>query len=52
MLVCGHRMSCMNENNRNGILDQTMVPGMLDKKTMRLHHEGYGHMGANRMLEC
>ena len=24
-----------DENNRNGILDQTMVPGMIDKKTMR-----------------
>ena len=40
-----------DENHRKGTVNQTMVPGRLVKKTMRLHHEGYGHMGANRMLE-
>jgi hypothetical protein len=28
-----------------------MVPETLKKSTLRMHHEGYGHMGANRMLE-
>jgi exodeoxyribonuclease III len=36
---------------RKGKLDQAMVPANLVKSTLRMHHEGYGHMGANRMLE-
>ena len=40
-----------DEQHRKGQIDQVVVPGILIKKTMRLHHEGYGHMGANRMLE-
>ena len=42
----------IDENHKKGTVSQTiMVPGCLVKKTKRLHHEGYGHMGANRMLE-
>jgi len=36
---------------RKGQLEQTMVPESLRKSTLRMHHEGYGHMGASRMLE-
>ena len=36
---------------RKGVLKQTMVPKSLIPITLKIHHEGYGHMGANRMLE-
>jgi hypothetical protein len=36
---------------KKGQLDQTMVPTSLKRLTLKMHHEGYGHMGANRMLE-
>ena len=36
---------------RKGELEQTMVPLSLRKSTLKMHHEGYGHMGSNRMLE-
>ena len=39
------------EDLRKGSLEQAMVPSSLIRSTLRLHHEGYGHMGANRMLE-
>jgi exodeoxyribonuclease III len=36
---------------RKGDLVQVMVPRSLVKSTLQMHHEGYGHMGTNRMLE-
>jgi exodeoxyribonuclease III len=36
---------------RKGTLEQTMVPKVLVRSTLQMHHEGYGHMGSNRMLE-
>ena len=36
---------------RKGVLEQTMVPKSLIPLTLRIHHDGYAHMGANRMLE-
>jgi exodeoxyribonuclease III len=36
---------------RKGEIEQTMVPKVLVKSTLQMHHEGYGHMGSNRMLE-
>ena len=36
---------------RKGSLVQAVVPAHLVLDTLRMHHEGYGHMGANRMLE-
>ena len=36
---------------RKGLLQQAMVPKELVIPTLRMHHEGYGHMGSNRMLE-
>jgi hypothetical protein len=36
---------------RKGELVQAMVPRDLIKATLSMHHEGYGHMGSNRMLE-
>ena len=38
-------------DTRKGSLVQAMVPKDLVKATLRMHHEGYGHMGSNRMLE-
>lgn len=38
-------------DTRKGVLEQTVVPRSLMKSTLRVHHEGFGHMGANRMLE-
>jgi len=38
-------------DNRKGLVEQTMVPSVLVKSVLRVHHEGYGHLGANRMLE-
>jgi hypothetical protein len=38
-------------DTRKGVLEQTMVPQCLVKATLKMHHEGFGHMGANRMLE-
>jgi hypothetical protein len=36
---------------RKGTIEQTMVPKQLIKLTLKTHHEGFAHMGANRMLE-
>ena len=36
---------------RKGPLEQTMVPKALVRPTLKMHHEGYAHMGSNRMLE-
>ena len=36
---------------RKGNLVQAMVPKDLVRATLRMHHEGYGHLGSNRMLE-
>jgi hypothetical protein len=36
---------------RKGELVQAMVPRDLIRATLCMHHEGYGHMGSNRMLE-
>jgi transposase InsO family protein len=38
-------------DTRKGTVEQSMVPKALVKETLRLHHEGFAHMGANRMLE-
>jgi hypothetical protein len=38
-------------DKRKGIIRQTMVPQKLVRGALRIHHEGFGHMGANRMLE-
>jgi exodeoxyribonuclease III len=38
-------------DNRKGLLEQAMVPERLVRPTLLMHHEGYGHMGTNRMLE-
>ena len=38
-------------DKRKGPMEQTMVPAVLIKSTLKMHHEGYGHMGSNRMLE-
>jgi exodeoxyribonuclease III len=38
-------------DTRKGVLRQTMVPRRLVPLTLRVHHEGFAHMGANRMLE-
>jgi exodeoxyribonuclease III len=38
-------------DKRKGVLEQTMVPEVLKVATLRMHHEGFGHLGANRMLE-
>ena len=38
-------------DTRKGVIHQTMVPQCLTKATLKVHHEGFGHMGANRMLE-
>jgi hypothetical protein len=38
-------------DTRKGELVQSIVPEHLKVSTLRMHHEGYGHMGANRMLE-
>ena len=38
-------------DTRKGSLTQAMVPRDLVTATLRMHHEGYGHMGMNRMLE-
>jgi exodeoxyribonuclease III len=38
-------------DSRKGEIIQSMVPESLKKATLKMHHEGYGHMGANRMLE-
>ena len=38
-------------DTRKGNLTQAMVPSRLVTATLRMHHEGYGHMGTNRMLE-
>jgi hypothetical protein len=38
-------------DNRKGTIEQTMVPRKLVKPTLKIHHEGFAHMGANRMLE-
>jgi hypothetical protein len=39
------------EDLRKGPIKQTLVPSSLVRATLKMHHEGYGHMGANRMLE-
>jgi hypothetical protein len=36
---------------RKGGLVQAVVPKLLVKDTLRMHHERYGHMGSNRMFE-
>jgi len=41
----------MVTDTRKGLLEQSMVPERLVKPTLLMHHEGYGHMGTNRMLE-
>jgi exodeoxyribonuclease III len=41
----------MVTDTRKGPLEQSMVPEKLVKPTLLMHHEGYGHMGTNRMLE-
>ena len=41
----------MVTDTRKGQLEQAMVPRQLVKSTLAMHHEGYGHMGTNRMLE-
>ena len=28
-----------------------MIPKLLEKQTLRMHHEGFGHIGASRMIE-
>ena len=39
------------QDTRKGLIRQTVVPDSLVKAALRVHHEGFGHMGANRMLE-
>ena len=36
---------------RRGEVEQYLVPKHLVKLTMRIHHEGFAHIGSNRMLE-
>jgi hypothetical protein len=38
-------------DKRKGLIKQTLVPPALVRTVLRFHHEGFGHMGANRMLE-
>jgi len=38
-------------DHKKGTVEQVVVPKVLRKATLRAHHEGFGHMGANRMLE-
>jgi transposase InsO family protein len=38
-------------DKRRGEIYQTMVPKHLVKKVLKLHHEGYSHLGINRMVE-
>ena len=38
-------------DTRKGLIQQAMVPSVLVRLVLRYHHEGFGHMGANRMLE-
>ena len=39
------------DDRRKGKLIQAVVPRTLINQVLEYHHEGYGHMGANRMLE-
>jgi hypothetical protein len=38
-------------DNRRGEVEQSLVPRHLVKLTLRVHHEGFAHIGSNRMLE-
>ena len=38
-------------DHKKGVVEQLMVPRCLAKATMKAHHEGFGHMGVNRMVE-
>lgn len=39
------------EDRRKGLFYQAVVPKILVNQMLDFHHEGFGHMGANRMLE-
>ena len=38
-------------DKRRGEVEQNLVPSHLVKLTLRVHHEGFAHIGSNRMLE-
>lgn len=38
-------------DRRRGEVEQSLVPKHLVKLTLRVHHEGFAHIGSNRMLE-
>ena len=39
------------QDARKGLIQQAVVPPELRSLTLKYHHEGFGHMGASRMLE-
>ena len=41
----------ITEDAARGPITQTMVPDHLKKKVLKLHHEGYSHLGINRLAE-
>ena len=41
----------VTDKTNNKVIEQAVVPRSLRTSTMKMHHEGFGHMGANRMLE-
>ena len=48
----GQRMLVrVTTDRRRGEVEQNMVPSSLVLLTLKMHHEWFGHMGANRMLE-
>jgi exodeoxyribonuclease III len=38
-------------DKRRGEIEQNLVPRHLVKLTLKIHHEGFAHIGSNRMLE-
>ena len=38
-------------DKRRGEVEQNLVPSHLVKLTLKVHHEGFAHIGSNRMLE-
>jgi len=41
----------ITEDSARGPVTQTMVPEHLRKKVLKVHHEGYSHLGINRLAE-
>ena len=39
------------DDNRKGEIEKSVVPKKLRVLTLKFHHEWFGHMGSNRMLE-